>query len=184
MARQLLFAGRHGLRCRFRLCRGGRRGGGGENAAERLHAEKAVPAGIASIRRKTKPTLECDHRASFHAFARDVLQVEVSAARAVRVQRECRGHFPGVKPQLARHAAPRSRAGEARDKIGDAASMRSVAFSASAARTDHCLFDASAPKARTLKLRSISKTAQAGKFAPKCPAMPPRVITATTRHSG
>jgi hypothetical protein len=178
---QRLFAGSRRLRGRFRVCCGGRRR---QNPAERSHAEKAVPAWIAAVRREAEPALECDHRAGLHTLARNVLKIEIAAARAVRVQRKCGGHLPRVKPQLARHTAPWTRPCEAGDKIHHAPTVRPVTLSASAARTDHFALDASSRKTRELKLRSISKTTRPGKFDPKCPAMPPRVITATTCHSG
>jgi hypothetical protein len=149
----------------------------GYDPAERFDAEKTETAGIAAVRGKTKPPLHGDESAGFDAFAGDVFEVEVAAARTVRVHGIRGGHLPTTEALLATETAPRTQTGQTGGKIKHAAAVRPVTFNASAPRTDH-----RAPSKLLSKFCSISKTRDAGKLtrnAPRCrlvslPKHPPR----------
>src|ERR1700722_9973377 len=65
---------------------GHRRGNrGGDDAPEWPEAEEPLPARIAPVGRESEETLHEHEGARFHAVARDVFQIEISAARAVRI---------------------------------------------------------------------------------------------------
>ena len=82
-------------------------GEGGHNAAKLQDAEEAVAAGIAAIGGKTQPAFHKDEGAGFDAFAGDMLEIEIAAARTMGEAFEDGSDSPGVKSPLAAVAAPR-----------------------------------------------------------------------------
>ena len=54
------------------------------------------------------------------SFPRDVLEIEIAAARAVDVAREGNRDRPGIKPQVARLASPGPQTDQCGEKVGDA----------------------------------------------------------------
>ena len=76
------------------------------DAPELSGAEKTVAARVTTVGRKAEPALHRNHRSGFHALARDVLEVEVSAARTMRVALEDSRHTPTVEPVVAGVAPP------------------------------------------------------------------------------
>jgi hypothetical protein len=109
----------------------------GENSPERFDAEEAMAAGVAAIGGKSEPALECDQCAGFDAFARNVFEIKVSAAGAVRVHRIGGRHFPRVEALLAFHAAPGPHARNIRDKVDHTSAVGPVTLNASTSRTNH-----------------------------------------------
>jgi hypothetical protein len=78
----------------------------GPNATELPGAEKSVAAGVTSVGGKAEPALHRYHRTGLHPLARNVLKVEVSAARTMRVTLEDSRHTPTVKSVVAGVAPP------------------------------------------------------------------------------
>lgn len=76
------------------------------DAPELPGTEKTVAAGVTTVGRKSEPALHRNHRSGFHALARNVLKVEVSAARTMRVALEDSRHTPTVEPVVAGVAPP------------------------------------------------------------------------------
>ena len=79
---------------------------GRANAPELPCAEKTVTAGVATVGRKTEPALQRDHRASFHALARNMFEIEVPAPWTMRVALIYSCHAPAVKAAIAGVASP------------------------------------------------------------------------------
>jgi hypothetical protein len=107
-------------------------------APELPGAEKTVAAGVATVGRKAEPALHRNHRSGFHALARDVFEVEVSAARAMRVSLENRRHAPTMEPVVTGVASPGPQAYRAEYEIAYAPAVRSKTIYAAALRTNHC----------------------------------------------
>lgn len=110
----------------------------GTNPPELPCAEKTVAAGIATVGGKSQPALHRDHGSSFHALAGNVFEIEVSAARTVRVALEYRRHAPSVKAPVAGVASPGPQPDRAPCEIANAAAVRSEAVRTAALRTNHC----------------------------------------------
>lgn len=70
-------------------------------------AEEFLATGIAAVRGKTQKAFHAGQRALVDAIARDVLQVEISAARAMDVPSEGDRHRPGIEAYVAGLAPPR-----------------------------------------------------------------------------
>jgi hypothetical protein len=86
----------------------------------REQAEEFLAAGVAAIGGKTEETLRRNQRSLFDSLPRDVLEVEISASRAVGVMDERSGDPPGIKSQVACVASPGSQTDQGRKKITDA----------------------------------------------------------------
>jgi len=91
-------AGRFLARVALQRCR--------PNAPELPRAEEPEAAGVTTVGGKTEPALHRNHRSGFHPLARNVLEVEVSAAWTMRVTLENSGHTPTVESVVARVASP------------------------------------------------------------------------------
>jgi hypothetical protein len=76
-----------------------------------------MAARIATISGKAEPTLYGNQSSELDAFSRDVLEIEITAARAVRVALKARRHPPGVKPAIAGMTAPRPQTAHAIQEV-------------------------------------------------------------------
>ncbi len=99
--------------------------------------EKFLAAGVATIRRKAKEALQSNQRASLDSFPSDVLKIEIPATRAVDEAHEGDRDRPGMKPKVARPAAPGPQAYHRCEKVGDATAMGTQAIPTTALRADH-----------------------------------------------
>lgn len=108
------------------------------NAPELPCAEKTVAAGVATVGGKSEPALHCDHGSSFHALAGNMFEVEVTAARTMRVALEYSRDAPAVKSAVAGVASPRPEPSDAQGEIAYAAAVGSKAIRTAALRTNHC----------------------------------------------
>jgi len=100
-------------------------------------AEEFFAAGIAPVCGEAEKPLHGDPRAAARAVARNVLEIEVPAPRAVSVSGEGDCHAPGVKPQVTGVAPPRSQSGERAQKIENAVAVRTVTVRTPALGTNH-----------------------------------------------
>lgn len=105
-----------------------------------MAADRKEPraAGVAAIGGKPKNPPQSSERAVFDAVARDSLEVEIAAARAVRVAQEHERDAAGVKTLIASTATPRKNPGGAKNEVRETAPMRAEAVRTPALRTDHC----------------------------------------------
>jgi hypothetical protein len=69
-------------------------------------AEKFFAARVAAVGGKSQEPLEKDEGAISYAVTRDVLEVEVSAPRAVRKAGKRDSHARGMEPKFASQASP------------------------------------------------------------------------------
>ena len=97
------------------------------------------------------------------SIAGDVLEIEIPAARAVRVAGEGDCDAPGVKPLVAGAASPWTQLNDGGEEIRDTSAMRTETFFTSALRTNHF-----ADRSSNSAGRSISKTNRHGKSAETC----------------
>jgi hypothetical protein len=109
----------------------------GHNAAELRNAEEAVAAGVAAISGKAQPALHEDERSVFHAFAGDMLEVEIAAAGTVREAFEDGSNAPGMKSPLAAMAAPRAQTGCGEHEVENPVAVRTKAIVTATLRTNH-----------------------------------------------
>jgi len=110
---------------------------GRQNAPEFADAEKAVAARVAAVGGKLEPALQDNECAFFHSFARDVLDIEIAAARAVRKAFQDSCNPPGVKTVLAAVAAPGAQAGPTEEEIEDSVAVRAKTIVTATLRTNH-----------------------------------------------
>ena len=108
-----------------------------QDSAKRKHAEEALPARVTSIGRNAQPAFQGHEGSLFHAVARDVLEIKISAPRAVRIIRKPHGHPPGIKSMVAGMASPGSEACDGTHEVRYAVTVGTEAIGASASRTDH-----------------------------------------------
>lgn len=137
------------------MCRGVKRGR--NNPAEAKDAEESLAAGIAPVSGKIQEALERDHRPVFHAIARNMFEVEISASGAMRVAREGEGHACPVEPKVAGVASPGLQIEYGEDEIDGSASMRTKTVRASALRTDHQAGSPVGPCGRISNSRATGK---------------------------
>lgn len=104
------------------------------------HAEESLPARVATIGGKFEALFQENKCAFFHALARDVLEIKISALRAMSIFRKEKSHAPGAESAVAGVASPWPQPCECGEKIQKAASMRSKTVCATALWTDH-LYD-------------------------------------------
>ena len=130
------------------------------DSSKSSNTEKAVAAGVAPVSRKTKPALYRDPGSSLDSFARDVLQVEIAAARTVGVTLEASRHPPGIKTPVAGVAAPRSQPDDTVQEIESSPAVRSETVNASTLRANHLAW-----RLVTSGQRRIPKTPAIGKQA-------------------
>ena len=107
------------------------------DAARRKDAEEAQAARIAAEGAEAEKTLQPEQRGLLDAIARQALQVEVSAARAMSKARERHGNPPRIKASIARSAAPGAQAGRGSEHVGRAAAARAEAIRAAALWANH-----------------------------------------------
>ena len=112
-------------------------GDGRQDAAELADAEEALAAGITAVGGKLEPALQDNEGAFFHSFARDVLDIEIAAAGAVREALQSGGDPPGLKAALAAVAAPGAQAGATEKKVEDSVAVRAKAIVTATLRTNH-----------------------------------------------
>jgi hypothetical protein len=110
---------------------------GRKDPSDRADAEESLPARITTIGRKMQEALGKEHRPILHAVAGNTLQIEISASRAVGETGKAQRDPPGIKPSVARVAAPGSAPREREHKIHHSRTMRAEAIGAAALRTDH-----------------------------------------------
>jgi len=113
------------------------RNSGRDDQARRQHAEKALAAGIAAIRREAQKPFEGDECSLRDAVARDVLQIKISAARTMGVLEERPSHARGVEPFVAGTAAPRKQTEGAKQRIEQTAASRAETLRTAALWTNH-----------------------------------------------
>jgi hypothetical protein len=107
---------------------------------EASQRKEAFSAGIAAIGRKAQGPLDPTQPAFLYPGARDALQIEVSASRAVS-HPGIRGRYePRIKAFLAGKASPRAQAEKSHEQIAPAVPARTAAHITPAARTDHTAF--------------------------------------------
>jgi hypothetical protein len=105
----------------------------------RAHGEKFLAARIATIRGEAEKALQERDRAAGHQSSGYLFQFGAAAARAVGVHRKSEGeNFAGVKPGVARMAAPRAQAEDGQGVVRRAAPVGPVrALQAMTFRTNH-----------------------------------------------
>ncbi len=111
-----------------------------EKVREASQREEAFSAGIAAIGGKAQSPLEPTQPAFVHPGARDALQIEVSASRAVSHPGVRSRYKPRIKAFLAGKASPRAQSEKGHPQIAPAVSARTAAQITAAARTDHTAF--------------------------------------------
>jgi hypothetical protein len=110
---------------------------GRQDAAEYADAEEALAAGITAVGGKLEPALQDNEGAFFHPFARDVLDIEIAAAGAVREAFQSGGDPPGLKAVLAAVAAPGAQAGATEEEVEDSVSVRAKTIVTATMWTNH-----------------------------------------------
>jgi hypothetical protein len=109
----------------------------GHYAAELQDAEEAVAAGIAAVGGKPQPSLHKNEGTVFDAFARDMLEIEISAARTVREAFQDGGDTPGMKSPLAAVAAPGAQADRSEHEVENSVAVRTKTIVTATLRTNH-----------------------------------------------
>ena len=99
------------------------RKGGREDAPIAQNAEESLTTGIAAIGGKAKNPLQPKHRSIFDAFARNMLEIKISALGAVSVAREGESYSISVKPAVAGMTAPGLQTNQGAQEIEGPASM-------------------------------------------------------------
>jgi hypothetical protein len=110
---------------------------GGQNSLEWPDAKESLAAGIAAVSRESQQTLGEEKGTFLHSFARNAVQVEVPALRAMRQVEIVQRHAPRVKADFASFAAPGTAACQGKEKISEAGAVRTETFRAAALRTNH-----------------------------------------------
>jgi len=110
---------------------------GWNNATEQSNAEEPLAAGVAAVGRETQPTFQGDGYAILHTITRNPLEIEISAARTVRIAMVTEGHALGVKPAIAAVASPWLTAHQRKRKIQAAIAMGPKAIGTATLRADH-----------------------------------------------
>jgi hypothetical protein len=106
----------------------------GDNAAVNAKREKAVPAGRAAIRRRSKQAKHPGEHA--HAvFARNARHIQIAAKRAMDVPHISDRSSPGVKACVTGPAAPRAQSCQSNHVVLYAASPRATGTVAMTHRT-------------------------------------------------
>ena len=77
------------------------------------------------------------HGSVLHALAGNMIQVKISAPRAVGEIAKRQGHAPGIKPSIARVTSPWTAPGKRKREIQNSGSMGAEAIRAAALRADH-----------------------------------------------
>jgi len=83
----------------------------GHDAPELQDTKEAVSARVAAIGGKAQPAFHKDKGAVFDAFAGNMLEIEIAAARTMRVAFQGGCDAPGMEAALAAVAAPGPQAG-------------------------------------------------------------------------
>ena len=109
----------------------------GQDAAEFADTEEAVAAGIAAVSGKSEPALQKNEGAIFDAITRDMLDIEIAAAGAVRKAFEIGGDPPGRKAPIATVAAPGAQAGGAESIVEDSVAVRTKTVVTTTMGTNH-----------------------------------------------
>lgn len=102
----------------------------------RKNAEKPFAAWIATVGVESQEAFREEQGAVFNPIARNSLEVEIPAFRAMGEPCEGDRHTMAVKAALAGVAAPGLESGERNEKVQDSAAMRAVAVRAAALRTN------------------------------------------------
>jgi len=110
---------------------------GRQDTAEFANAEETVAAGIAAVGGKSEPALQKNEGAIFHSFARDMLDIEIAAARAVREAFQDGCDAPGLKAVLAAVAAPRAQAGATEEEVEGSVAVRAKTIVTATLWTNH-----------------------------------------------
>jgi len=71
-------------------------------------AKEPLPAGIATVGREAHQALQIDESDSFHTVARDGIDLEIPAPRAMCVVGEGQRNASGIEPEITGMAAPGS----------------------------------------------------------------------------
>lgn len=108
-----------------------------KNAPIWQDTEESLPAGVAAVGRKPQKAFQEDQSALLHAIPRNVLEIEVSAPRAVGIPRERERHEPGVESPVARVASPGPQSDRGAQEIEYPAAVRTITISTPALRADH-----------------------------------------------
>lgn len=112
---------------------------GWKDLAEGPDTKKTLPAGIATVGRKMQEAFDEKHGSVVHALAGNMIQVKISAPRAVGEIAKRQGYAPGIKPSIARVTSPWTAPGKRKREIQYTRSMRAEAIRTAALRTDHKL---------------------------------------------
>lgn len=134
---------------------------GRPDAAQRQNAEESLAARVAAIGGKSEKALGGHQRPAFDAIARQPLQIEITAARAVSEAQKRPGDARGVKTLVASVAAPRAQSGGAGKKVRDTTPVRAETIRAAALRTNHLRVIPPAPNARQYSQTRLYNQAQA-----------------------
>jgi hypothetical protein len=110
---------------------------GRQDAAKFADAEEAVAARIATVGGKSEPALQQYEGSLFHSFTRDMLDIEIAAARAVREAFQDGSDAPGLKAVFAAVAAPGAQAGATEEEIKGSIAVRAKTIVTATLRTDH-----------------------------------------------
>ena len=110
-----------------------------KDLSEGPDTKKTLPAGIATVGRKMQQAFDEKHGSVLHALAGNMIQVKISAPRAVGETGKRQGHAPGIKPSIARVTSPWTAPGKRKGEIQHSGSMRAETIRAAALRADHKL---------------------------------------------
>ena len=152
---------------------------GGQNAAEQKEAKEPLAARIAAIGRNAEPAFQRYQRSVGYAFARERLEVQISAVRAMRIpgKREC--DAPRVESAVACVASPRPQREKSAQEIADTLAMRAMAVRAPALRTNHFPDPPPCAAAQHTEKRPGEQAAQMADAVPRqCKMLPERIVNA------
>ncbi len=107
----------------------------GHDAMVETHGEEAVSARVAPVGRKVQQAEQPDKGALGDVLPGDPLQIEIAAKVAVGIFLISQGHNPGIKPQFATSAAPRTQCGQADEIVAQIPPFGTPAMVAVAPRT-------------------------------------------------
>lgn len=108
----------------------------GGDASKRPHGKKSRAARVAAVSRDMQNALERREYVLGNAIAGDVLEIEITAPRAMHVNNVREGHQPGIKADAASPTAPRAQGKKAPEMVLHSAALRAAARPAMAIRTE------------------------------------------------
>jgi hypothetical protein len=131
----------------------------GQDAAEFADTEEAVAAGIAAVCGESEPALQKNQSAILHALTRDMGDIEISAARAVREAFQHGSDPPGMKTPFATVAAPRAQTGGTGYEVEDSIAVRAKTILAATLGTNHgCSEPAAQDTEKALRGQGVENT--------------------------